>query len=503
MDTENKLVVTEEEIVEMDTYASGDVIIDDAPQDQNTEDDDEEEPELKMPSEEAMAKEDDSPPTPEAVNIEYVPSESILNINKELKNIYDELSKDKDKALKMEINENTRFTYLYFVSSESSVDCEEQLNSLKRTKDKVLARSDKRDGKRVGVGKPYIPSPDGDGEVSSDVFVNMLNQATHHTRVVPLYNSGFNITIKGPTNSQINTFINSVNEAEEYFGRYAGFATYNIADIVVKRAIFSLLKELIIDSNLQGWRKNGMKRLFRHISYWDFKAIVCAVTSLLYPEGLEYKTACSSCKEYVHDFGKLDLIKAIHADFSLLPDEAFKMISAINVPKTPADLKKYNKLITPDKTFTSKSIEGIPAINFKMRIPYLDEWLVHAEKYLDSLISSVKVASSEAVREAFLARYTKMLAPWVESVNFTNADGRLIESSDQVSVDAALDRIQAMGDTQLVNEVQEFIYDANMVKICLGVPMCPQCGNNIAEDDLSYVPVDPISAFFRQSVVRL
>lgn len=333
-------------------------------------------------------------------------------------------------------------------------------------------------------------------EVSGEQARMLILASNHNIKRTYLYNSGFNIVLRGPSLTEMNLLYNRLQEDMDTYGRMFGSLFYMYSDIKIKAVIWDFIHQLVIGSNLNKWDKGN--RLRDNISFNDYMPIMLAVATLMYKEGYDFVHPCPSC-EYVSQ-SKIDLNLLQLTDFNRLPLEILKELS-VGKEVTPADVSSYKKGLKQHTPFKI----GRYLIN--RRIPSIGDYLDQGTAFNEQLYAAVyEIKESNIIDQYLKFNYSRIFEPWIASIEIIDEASqetsfKLIERD---AIGIALTELQNSDDRDVfIKEMNDYITGSSLTNIGYLATPCECCGTVPTNITNGFVPFDVQSSFFTMLVMRL
>lgn len=333
-------------------------------------------------------------------------------------------------------------------------------------------------------------------EVSGEQARMLILASNHNIKRVYLYNSGFNIVLRGPSLTEMNLLYNRLQEDMDTYGRMFGSLFYMYSDIKIKSIIWDFIHNLVIGSNLNKWDKGN--RLRDNISFNDYMPILLSVATLMYKEGYDFVHACTSC-EFVSTT-KIDLNLLQLTDFSRIPFETLKELAS-GKEITPDDVSRYKKGLKQNTPL----IVGKYQIN--RRIPSIGDYLDTGNTFNEQLYSAVYEIKEENIIDQYLKfNYSRIFEPWISSIEILDDVSKEVSFKliDREAIGIALTELQnsELRD-EFINQMNEYIQESSITNIGYLATACECCSVVPTNTVNGFVPFDVQSSFFTMLVMRL
>lgn len=333
---------------------------------------------------------------------------------------------------------------------------------------------------------------------------------------VPLSNSGFWVTFKAPSDSELIELNRMLFNDKIMLGRYTyGLMFSNITAYTVDRIVgFALdhVFESTLKSDLVGTR--GLKDL---ISCQDIPVLLAGFLRCIYSKGYKYRRACvANPDKCTHiEEGMVDFNEMIHIDNSKFNDyQLTHMSSRQRGSRVVSDVIRYKEELNSKVTssFTIK-VNDSSSITFKLKTPSVTEYVDSGYKWITSLVSIVESAiqteESKEDRDAYLSSHSqaslmRQYGHWVKSIDI---DTNTVE--DRETIDMLLTEYSS-DDTirdEFTKNVIKYIEDTTLGIVGIPEYDCPVCSGKSDTHHVprfsNVIPLDVVALFFSLTGQRL
>ena len=318
---------------------------------------------------------------------------------------------------------------------------------------------------------------------------------------IPLWHSGFWISIKAPSETDLlNLFINISKEKTE-LGRSTYGVIFSNTSVILTRLLSEFIIENIHNTSLE---ITSDMNLLDYINYQDFYPMVLGLISSMHSKGFDFSRPCINIEEnctYVAK-GKIDPRKLLWVNKNALnEDHKLHMSKRRNKSHKLEYIKRYQDSLhkLSSKTIKLKTNED-QIVEITLKNPTLSEYIDNGEEWINSIIEMVEgLVEEDDNKENFIQKHSELVemrkfSHFVESIEI---DSVLIE--DKVTKNRILDLLSS--DTELVEnfnkKILEFINES-MISI-VGIPdyNCPKCNKPQLENHkTSIIALDSLSNFF-------
>ena len=336
---------------------------------------------------------------------------------------------------------------------------------------------------------------------------------------VPLWHSGFWITLKAPTSSQLIAVDRLLSDEKIILGRQTNGLIYSNVSVYLRRTLVDLALACIYDASIENFSREALLDLIR---VTDYNIIMLALGSAMYPNGYPLAQPCSdnptACTHVTHE--RVALPKLNWVDRSqLTPWQVTFMSDMGSIKKTTGDIKRYQSEGAWNATHRIALTDDVAIIN---KVPTLREDLQGGVRWVESVVASVRELYDETVladeetlnlriaeqsRAAALRQYDS----WIEAYVITEEeDTEPYLINDRETIERTCETLVAEPDIvhQAFEGIGQFI-DRSTINL-VGIPNypCPVCQKHLADPEQhpKIIPLSVDELFFtlmRQTTTRV
>lgn len=324
-------------------------------------------------------------------------------------------------------------------------------------------------------------------------------------RKVNLFNSGFFVVLLAPKLDLLTKYYNSVRMNSGDYGRILGQFSFIPAGVEIRSALFDLVEKLVIDSNLVDYDKPGILR--KAVSSLDYSTLIWAVSSLMYPKGVDVESVCFNnmpdgpkCR-HVESL-KVDINSMRFNNWSLLNQESISFTDS-KTKRTIDQLVDYRSKYLDDNE-KEYSITEDGKWKAYLSIPSVFDAEMAHRAYIAEMITSLQVSTEEKLDQYVRAKYLTSFIPYVQKITYSDPDlGKTIVFKDPLALTNALDNLQLKEDVNLGDVIVNFLSSKTVTHICFAHHKCPSCGQYPPEAINRLIACDPEYAFFMWATARI
>lgn len=342
-----------------------------------------------------------------------------------------------------------------------------------------------------------------DGEKAVMLVRNTFGLGSHVR--IPLFHSGFWVTIKAPSESSILELHRQITMDKIELGRSSyglGFSNQNI--FFVSR-IFELIKSHIHSHSIKT-DKDISQFIYAH----DIPILVWGLACAIWPNGFKYSRACLSkpdeCQHVVTELLNLSKLHWTNTS-SLNAWQKNHMLNKNSASMSEDDVIRYRKELLNNQPRMVKIDNNHEEFSITLKTPTVYEWVQQGTKWINNIVeaitSAISTTDSVAERNNLMINSAKSSAlrqysHWVECINIDSNDIK-----DRESIEETLGALTASDQMRLkiIEAVQKYIEDT--VISLIGIPSyeCPNCGNiqqqeNVSEKFVNIIPLEVYTTFF-------
>jgi len=335
---------------------------------------------------------------------------------------------------------------------------------------------------------------------------------------IPLWHSGFWITINPLLNSEKINLQLALGEETDRIGRYTHSLIYSNYSVIYAKIIMDMIKSKIIDTSLN---LDDNDNIFDYISIEDLDIIIWGLLKSIHPEGFNYILYCKNSIRLNEDeipkcnFRKkenLDLNTLLRVDITKIPDEHKAIMTKRSSRSvTKEDIEEYKSAIRKEDTIEIKHNDLFVTIDIKS--PSISKYLEYGETFIELLrdkalevlenggdinIDGGKLIKSEAEAEALIINAI-MLQIYAHFINRITVNGTEVKGSNEISEVLEILSNNKKHKNEILSRIIDFI-DKSLIAI-IGIPdfICPECYSSQSESNnnfRSFIGLDVYNYFF-------
>lgn len=324
----------------------------------------------------------------------------------------------------------------------------------------------------------------------------------------PLWHSGFWVTFKPPTESEIIEFNRQLISDKIEFGRYTyGLMFSNITSYTIDRLVTFALQH-VYSTTLKDVQADQLRNI---IVSQDIPSLIWGFVCTMYPNGFQYRRACvanpEKCNYVLEEV--LNLSKLLWVNNNAFTDWQKTHMSVRSANSRDLDsVKRYQEEMKKMQARQVIFNEGQPSeVKMRLTTPSISKYVESGHAWIGSIVNlvekSLAVSTTDGERNRFIhmhasANAMRQYAHWVEHIEFSSKN---IEDRDTIN-DAL--GIMSSDDTlrsEFFNAVTKYINDSTIAVVGIPTFDCPVCGTP-QEGDVqlkhltTIIPLDVVNLFF-------
>lgn len=332
---------------------------------------------------------------------------------------------------------------------------------------------------------------------------------------VPLYHSGFWVTFKPPSESEIIELNRILMSDKIKLGRYTyGLVYSNVTSYTIRRLVDFALSH-VYETTL---KDVSLDQLKQHIATQDLSSLLWGFICTMYPKGFKYKRAClndpTKCNFIIEE--TLNVTKLQWTNKAGLTEWQRTFMSARQpkVKELPGVVRYKEELAKTQKRKVEFNKESGNPISITIKTPNLAEYIEAGYTWISDIVNIVDKTlgadNSDEERNTLITRYGQATAMrqyshWVECIEY---ESNIID--DRETIDNLLDRLS--GDdiirTDFITAVISYINTSTISVIGIPTFDCPKCKTpqeqvGMADPYKNIIPLDVVSVFFGLLTQRL
>lgn len=329
--------------------------------------------------------------------------------------------------------------------------------------------------------------------------------------VAPLWNSGFWVSVKPPTESAVIDLMHIIRSDKVRIGRATyGLSLSSTTGIVAKHVV-SFIKEHIYSTSINP-KEFDISNIEKYIHLNDLDALILAIVSSMYPDGFNFNRSCVAdpltCNHVSSGIVAPDKIHYVNR--RIITEQMMgHMSNRKGSNMSLKDVETYQKQLASRNSRTMVYERDGRKIEFDLKTPTLDRyiestdmWVSEIENIADKLLSK---DSDDRDRQIMINNHAKattmrQYSHYVEAIRYGNNNVIM----DFPSITRVLNTLSSDDDLSrdFNKNITELINRSTIA--ATGIPTfdCPNCKKPVysrKDEDTDYanlIPLDLLSIFF-------
>lgn len=325
---------------------------------------------------------------------------------------------------------------------------------------------------------------------------------------IPLWHSGFWVTIKAPSEGALLELQRRLIEEKINLGRNTHGLAFANTSVYVAGWLMDFVIQHIYDTTIKATDID----LRKMIKALDIPSIVWGLACSIWPNGFQYTRACSvdpeKCNHVVKE--KINLGKLLWVDRKALT--AWQISHMTNRGGSTMSIESIERYCSEFTIGRGRTIKVNENVSINLKVPNIDEYINSGYKWVNNIVNMIDGSLTEQPTDAARNHYINELGKstnmrqyvhWIESID---AAGNIVD--DVETIEQIVDTFSSIDEVRIeyFNDILKFIDDSTMAVIAIPTYTCPSC----QEEQPATLPrfthllnIDVISCFFILLVQKL
>jgi len=320
---------------------------------------------------------------------------------------------------------------------------------------------------------------------------------------IPLYHSGFHITIQAPKDSALLELRRRIMEDKIRLGRETGGIVFSNTQAYTSGWILDMISELYYDCTLKNaaeWRKR--------VKTPDLPILIWGLACSIWPNGFQYSRPIlteDGVKEKQMVTGKIDVSKLLWVDNSAFTDrQKAHMTNRLGSTMSDESIESY---LSDFHLYSGRQIEINENLKINLKVPTIDEFVESGHRWVSETAAVVEKSLTGdntdpnfrrlAISNQAKASSIRMYAHWVDSL--------VVDDSVQTDLDTILEALEIFSSDKEITKkifdaISKYIDDITYAVIAIpetsgketGLPRFPRL-----------IPIDVMGVFFTLLTQRI
>lgn len=342
------------------------------------------------------------------------------------------------------------------------------------------------------------------GSVSGDSALLLLNKALNIGTIikVPLWHSGFWITIKAPSTAMQIAVDRLLSDEKIILGRQTNGMVFSNVSVYLRKTLIDLALNCIITTSISNYNK---EMLLDVIKISDYNTLLWALVCTIYPNGYRLVQPCVSnidnCNFITEEMVMLSKLSWTDNGALTKEQKQFMADQKIN-KKSKKEVEEYQNMGDWSKEKTVKINDSLSLV---FSVPSLKYDLETGTRWVDSVVDRVDEIFSDGkmddqtknlrITEQSRATALRQYASWIKKILIITEEGEVSSIEDRYTIDASCETLTSNPDVckAIFEETLKFIDDITISLI--GIPSydCPKCQTPQSEEDSKHPEIIPLS----------
>lgn len=331
---------------------------------------------------------------------------------------------------------------------------------------------------------------------------------------VPLWHSGFWVTIKPPAEDELLELFRILTVDKIELGR----ATHGIIFSNVSVVIYDKVLDFVLKHIYSTTIKENVD-LRDHIKTHDIPILIWGLICSMYPGGFQYKRACiadpTTCNHIVEEI--INPKRLLWVDYNSLHEGAIKhMSSRQQKSMTLESVQEYQKELSRNSSLRV-CIKKEKEFYINFHAPAASKYIQHGMDWVNGIVESVnKVLTQEDdpeqrnidITNASKATLMRQYGHFVESIE---VGSNIIKDPETINENLDMLSSSSVYLTKFIDSAIDYINRTTVAMVGIPTYDCPSCGQtqSVHKDDVVWtniIPLDVLSGFFTltsQEVVKI
>ena len=216
---------------------------------------------------------------------------------------------------------------------------------------------------------------------------------------IPLWSSGFNVTLAGFKESEILTLSMALTETRAEIGYETGGLLFSAGDTNAVSDIVDFVLSHVISTSIRGWTKGDIETLKSHILVTDIPALLTGALVSIYPSGYPALHTCKMAGSEICDYepqikqdaigveyhvdSLIDFKRTLWVDTTRISKAMRAHMSAKDNTHTLEQIKTYQETNNPADGIT-KEINGVRLV---LAVPTIAKYTDYGSRWINNVIA--------------------------------------------------------------------------------------------------------------------
>lgn len=330
--------------------------------------------------------------------------------------------------------------------------------------------------------------------------------------MIPLWHSGFWISIKAPTNAALFELDSRIARAKTTLGRMSNGYVFSNTSVIIGQHVANFVLEHVYSTNAPS---SDAEWLRNHILTSDLPTLAWGISVAMYPNGFPLEQPCtadvSKCT-YV-DHAIADLAKMQWVNNAVLSEKQRSHMVKRNSRVTEKEILEYQEEFYIDPKYSQVTLND--EMTAVLTVPTLDKYFKSGTRWLDSL-STLAVDGyrgkdiTDEDRDVYITNMASTMSVrqfthWIKRLDVTRpgkgGNDTVSTIDDESAIELSSLNISSVPEVKgaLIEGVRKFIDHTTVSLIGYVNTECPNCHNLIMKGNSGpfsrIIPIDAVTLF--------
>ena len=335
---------------------------------------------------------------------------------------------------------------------------------------------------------------------------------------VPLWHSGFWITIRPPKSADVINIEYELSKNVINLGRQTNTLVFSNSSVLFNKIITEFILKHITETSL---KLPADEDILDYIDVRDLNLLVIGMITSMYPRSIPITKSCINSTIIEDDKpkcsftvqGKLDPKKMIVKDNKRITKEMKEHMSNRTPNSVTVDaVKEYQRLLNLNNDDILKVIYNENEIVMTLQNPNLKNYIKNGELWINNIISSAEElfteSDTELIKNSKVSDILKSVIFGIYNTYIAKLETNGVSVIDNETITSILDNISNNKDgyNVYIKAIKKFISNTNIALVATPNYECPECSKLQNEEDGPFkelVPLNIIESFFHLCVLRV
>lgn len=326
--------------------------------------------------------------------------------------------------------------------------------------------------------------------------------------VIPLYHSGFWVTLRCPSEEEILTFHNRVTAEKVWLGRRLHSAVLANESVYFTQAVLDFALSCVVSTSLQ----EGKDAIMDNLNVLDIQHLAWGLAATIYQRGFHFARPVITDNEsdYVLQTGLVHVAKMQFVDATLLTDKQKRILAKPTAKVSKEALQVYHD---ERKVGRDKEVRLSDDVKVVLAVPTATQHITSGLVWVDSIVETIDGAftySSQKERNNYIERQSRatmmrQFDHWVKSISFRHVkpsgeeSWETYERDEEMTVELLLNELSGQDEVRQVffNAVRDYMDESVVALIATTVASEKEEEMNKGRRFAQLFPIDACAVFLQ------